>query len=329
MKVDLKQRLRLWLKANGLMALVALVLAVIVYMTILELVSNATTRTIPIEIEREPGLALMAVRPATAEVTFRGALTEFQQLDRSDLRFAVRVPRGMSEAGVARLSLRPRNLKGVAGLRVMNIQPSEVEITFDHQGEREFPIAPPILDGKPFRGRAEAEYTPRTAVVRGARLQLDRLHNAGVTLQMVPVNVDGRVQGFSRQAPILPPEEAWSPEISPATVQVKVTIVPDNIQREFGDIPVRLTHLADQTNAVGWRVEPASVKVRLTGWVEALGSISSHVIRVYADFPGAAASSAGATNMLPLRVLLPQGATVEEVVAEPAEVRLAFDAQNE
>jgi hypothetical protein len=324
MKVDLQQRVVLWAQENGVMALLALLLAVFVYLTILELVSNTTTRTVAVEVERESGVALMAVRPATVQVTFRGALNEFQQLDRADLRMTVKGLRIRSDEGIVRVPLKRGNLRGAAGLRVVNIEPPVVEITFDHQGEREFAIAPPPIEGKPFRGHAEVDYTPKTAVVRGARLQLDRLHDAGVTLQMEPVNVDGRVQGFTRRAPILPPADAWQPEIAPESVTVKVNIVPDNIQREFADIPVRLALLPGPTNLLR-RVQPAAVTVRLTGWAEALQDIATNAIRVYAELPAADASVP--TNPIPLRVLLPPGTTVEEVITLPDAVRLAAPAE--
>lgn len=318
MKLDFQKRLRLWLEENGLIALIALILAVLVYLTILELVSNTTTRTLPVEIEREPGLALMAVRPARVEVTFRGALAEFQRLDRAGLRVVVRHPRS-GEAGVARLAIGSRNVRGAAGLRIVSIDPAMVEITFDRQGQREFAIEVPHLEGKPFRGRAEAEYTPRTAVVRGARLQLDRLHDSGVTLKLEPINIDGRVQGFSRRVAILPPAEAWMPEIEPESVLVRINITPDNIQREFARIPVRLARLPHQTNNTAARVEPDEVTVRLTGWTEALQTLSSQVIRVYADLPEA---DRPPTNALPLQVLLPAGLAIDAVATLPETVRL-------
>lgn len=325
MKVDFRQRLLLWAGENGLMALLALVLALLVYLTILELVSNTTTRTVPVEVEREPGVALMAVRPSTVQVTFRGALNEFQHLDRADLRMLVKGLRTRSDEGKVRITLRRGHLRRAAGLRVVSIEPPEVEITFDHQGEREFAIDPPPVEGRPYRGHAEIDYVPRTAVVRGARLQLDRLHDAGVTLQLEPVSVDGRVQGFTRKAAILPPADAWQPEITPDSVTVKVGIVPDTVQREFAGIPVRLAFLAGHTNRLP-RVEPPEVAVRLTGWAEALQGIATNAIRVFAELP--ADPDAPPTNPVPLRVLLPPGAEADEIATVPDAVRLEFPAEN-
>ena len=319
MKVDVRQRVVLWVRENGLVALLATVLALLVYMTILELVSNTTTRTVPVEVEREAGMALMSVRPSTVQVTFRGALNEFQILDRSDLRMVVNGLRNHGDQGIARITLRRKNLRGAGSVRVVSVEPSEIEVTFDHQGEREFTIAPPKVEGRPYRGHAEVEFTPRTALVRGARLQLDRLHEAGVTLQLDPVNVDGRVQGFSLNVPILPPEDAWQPEIDPATVALKISIVPDNVLREFTGVQVHLATPAGRTNCLP-RVEPPEVTVRLTGWAETLQGVTTNTVRVLAvlpDDPGA-----NPTNPVPLRVLLPPGTVADEAVTVPEAVRL-------
>ncbi|NLN00283.1 MAG: hypothetical protein GX174_00050 [Lentisphaerae bacterium] len=319
MKVDVRQRVVLWVRENGLVALLATVLALLVYMTILELVSNTTTRTVPVEVEREAGMALMSVRPSTVQVTFRGALNEFQILDRSDLRMVVNGLRNHGDQGIARITLRRKNLRGAGSVRVVSVEPSEIEVTFEHQGEREFTIAPPKVEGRPYRGHAEVEFTPRTALVRGARLQLDRLHEAGVTLQLDPVNVDGRVQGFSLNVPILPPEDAWQPEIDPATVALKISIVPDNVLREFTGVQVHLATPAGRTNCLP-RVEPPEVTVRLTGWAETLQGVTTNTVRVLAvlpDDPGA-----NPTNPVPLRVLLPPGTVADEAVTVPEAVRL-------
>jgi YbbR domain-containing protein len=150
MKVDVRQRVVLWVRENGLVALLATVLALLVYMTILELVSNTTTRTVPVEVEREAGMALMSVRPSTVQVTFRGALNEFQILDRSDLRMVVNGLRNHGDQGIARITLRRKNLRGAGSVRVVSVEPSEIEVTFDHQGEREFTIARAKVEGRPL-----------------------------------------------------------------------------------------------------------------------------------------------------------------------------------
>lgn len=319
MKVNLRTRLRLWANENGWLALISAAVAVGIFFTVREIVSYTETLSIAVEVERDAGFALMAVRPASVRVTFRGALSELRQLDRRDPRVIVRAPRDGSSGGNERIRLRPRNLRGVAGIRVASIEPAFVDITFDHQGEREFAIAPPRLEGRPLRGRAEVDYSPRTAVVRGARLQLDRLHDLGVTLQVEPVNVDGRVQGFSKRVAILPPADAWMPEIVPSEVTVKIAIAPDDSVRDFAGVPVRLESGGEPAHGV-YAAEPAAVTVRLAGWSEALRDITTNALRVYAACP--AATAPAASNAVPLRVFLAPGLQVESVATIPAAVRL-------
>jgi hypothetical protein len=319
MKISFRTRLRLWVNENGWLALISAAVAVGIFFTVREIVSYTETLTIAVEVERDAGFALMAVRPASVRVTFRGALSDLRQLDRRDPRMIVRAPRDGSSGGHARIRLRPRNLRGAAGIRVVSIEPSFVDITFDHQGEREFAIAPPALEGRPLRGHAEVEYTPRTAVVRGARLQLDHLHDLGVTLQVEPVNVDGRVQGFSKRVAILPPADAWMPEIVPAEVNVKIVIAQESSVREFSGVPVRLESDGEPAHET-YAAEPAAVTVRLAGWAETLRDIPTNALRVYAACPAPAAPAA--SNAVPLRVFLSPGLQVENVATIPPAVRL-------
>ncbi|MDD5706092.1 MAG: hypothetical protein PHR35_09210 [Kiritimatiellae bacterium] len=315
MRVDLKIRLLLWLSANWLLALISLGVAVVVYFTVRENISYTDTRTVAVTVDHEDGLALTAIRPASVRVTFRGSLNELRQLDRRDPRFVLRPPRAGAAGGTEHKELRQRHLRGASGLRIVMIDPPVVEITFDHQGEREFAIAPPVLQGRPLRGRAEVDYTPRTAIVRGARLQLDRLHGAGISLQPEPVNVEGRVQSFTQRVAIMPPEDAWQPEIVPAEILVRIDIIPESAQREFDGVPVRLA-LPTRPSPGGTIVAaPPLVKVRLTGLSETLQGLTTNDLRVYADGDDTAVE-------VPLRVFLPAGIALDSAVTDPPSVRL-------
>ncbi len=328
MKTEIKKRAMAWLHENGMLAGISVTVAIVGFFTIRENISYTETRTVTVDVERESGMALMAVRPASVKVTFRGSLNELRQLDRRDPRVILKAPRGGPGAGTVRMTLRPRHLRGTAGLRVAAIEPSEVSITFDHQGEREFPIAPPMLEGKPLRGRAEVDYSPRTAIVRGARLQLDNLHNQGVNLQLERVNVDGRVQGFSQTVAILPPEDAWLPEITPSEVTVHVDIKPDLTMRTFTNVPVRLELSTPSTVTNGvFAPDPPTVKVTLSGWSDSLRRIRPEQLHVYAVLPGKTTNVS--TNRpspveVPLSVLLPPGLEAAKASTEPETVTIAL-----
>jgi hypothetical protein len=103
-------------------------------------------------------------------------------------------------------------------------------------------------------------------------------------------------------------------------VALKISIVPDNVLREFTGVQVHLATPAGRTNCLP-RVEPPEVTVRLTGWAETLQGVTTNTVRVLAvlpDDPGA-----NPTNPVPLRVLLPPGTVADEAVTVPEAVRAA------
>lgn len=327
MRADLRTRLRFWLRRQWQVLLISGGLAIFVFYTVRANISYSETRNVPVEVEREPGLALMAVRPASVRITFRGALSELRQMSRQDVQVLVKPPRDGLSGGTARMRLTRRQVRGAAGSRVVSIEPGDVLLTFDHEGEREFAIASPQIEGRPLRGRVEIDYSPRVARVRGARMQLDNLHDSGVQLQPEPINVDGRVQSFTRRVAIQPPADAWMPEIVPAEIVVKVDIVPDNAVRLIEAVPVRIALPPGEGEGTPSPAacEPAVVGVRLVGRAEVLRDVPPEALRVYADLADTAGGAV--TGAVPLRVLLSGDFQVDGLAAEPPVVRLLPAAQ--
>jgi YbbR domain-containing protein len=315
---DTRGRVAEWLAAEWREVLLSLLLACVIFFTVRENISNIATYPVDVEIERDPGMAVMAVRPMSVRVTFRGALSELRALDPRNLRVLVRTPRPDRIGGTVRVVLHGRNVRGRGSTRVVGLDPAEVQISFDHQGEREFAVAPPATEGAPLRGRAEVSYEPRTVRVRGARLQLDQIHAEGTRLQTEAVDVEGRAQSFVRRVRVVPPAGAWMPEILPDAVTATVTIVTERAMREFSGVPVRVAGPAGAATA-GLTADPARVNLRVTGRAEALRELLPEDLCVFADVADPTAASTGA---VPVRVFLPPGAAAESAVAVPDAVRL-------
>lgn len=318
MKADLSLRIRNWLRQSWQIASLSLIAAVVIFYTVRENISYTETIALPVVVEREPGLAVMSVRPPTVRVTFRGSISDVRQLVHRDMQVSVRTPRNGTSGGTTPVELKAGNVRGGRGGRVIAIEPQVVHVNFDHQGEMEFPVQPPAISGRPLRGRTELSYMPHAARLRGARMQLEALHANGLALQTEPVDVDGRVQGFSTRVAILPPPDAWMPEIVPPEVLVKVEILPDNAVRLLENVPVLLAVAGHP----GERIvpDPAIVTVRLLGREENLRELDPEAVRAYAACP--ADFDTRSTNTVPLNVYLPSGAVVEGVEAVPAAVRL-------
>ncbi len=319
MKPTRSQRLVEWLRRDWRELVLSVLVAIVIFFTVRGNISHAVSYTVEVDVEREPGMAIMSVRPASVRVTFRGALSDLRTLDVRSLRAVVRPPRGAASAGSERVRLHGRNIHGRGSARAVDIQPSEVLLSFDHQGEREFSVAPPPTEGQPLRGQASVAYTPHTVRVRGARLQLDQLHAKGVTLQTEPIDLEGRAQSFVRSVRVLPPAEAWMPEVDPAAVTATVTIVTEREIREFAEVPVRVAPPPGFAGSLS--PSPAHVTLRLGGRPEVLRGLAAGDLHVFADVP----TSDAVTGAVPVRVALPPGSLVDSVVAEPEAVRLRLE----
>ena len=295
--------------------LAALIVAVIVFYTVRSKISHTTTLAVPVESEKEPGLAVLAVDPFAVRVTFRGAYTDLQQLSARDLRVRLR-PHATASGGSERVRVRARDVHGrSAGVRVVGIEPDTVTLAFDRQDEMTLPLAEPPIEGHPLRGRVELEYAPRQVSVKGARGQLQELKAADYHMQTEPINVVGCLQSFTKMVRIVPPGATWQTEITPAEVTVKVNIITEQSTRELRDLPVLVTTPAGRKGM--WQVEPPTVQVRLTGRVEVVQSVAPESLVVTVD---ARRASSDEPMMLPVLIHRSADLPLDAVESDPPSV---------
>ena len=295
----------------------ALVVAVIVFYTVRSKISDTVTLSVPVEAEKEPGLAVLRAEPFSVRVTFRGAYTDLQQLGLRELRVLLR-PGANASGGSERVRVRSGDVRGhPGGARVVGVEPESVLLTFDRQDEMMLPVAPPPVEGKPLRGRVELDYSPRMVLVKGARRQLQEWKAADFHLQTQPVNVEGCVQSFTKNVAIATPGAAWQAEVTPREVSVKVNIATEQSTREMRDVPVLMAAPASRKGT--WQVLPPTVLVRLTGRAEVVQAITPESLAVLVDARRAPADEPIVT---PVLVHLPPGVTLDAVECDPAAVVL-------
>ena len=293
----------------------ALVLAVIVFYTVRSRISDTVTLSVPVEAEKEPGLAVLKAEPFSVRVTFRGAYADLQQLGLREMRILLR-PKANASGGSELVRVRDGDIRGrPGGARVVGIEPDSVLLTFDRQDQMMLPVARPPVEGKPLRGRVELDYSPRMVMVKGAHRQLQEWKTADFHLQTQPINVEGCVQSFTKNVEIATPGAAWQAEVTPHEVSVKVNIITEQSTREMRDVPVLLTVPASRKGL--WQVLPPVVQVRLTGPGEVVDAITPETLLVMVD---ARRASADEPTLAPVQVHLPPGVTLDAVECEPAEV---------
>jgi len=303
------------LLADGRWKLAALVAATLVFYAVRSRISYTSTVTVPVEVEREPGLAVLSAEPFSVRVTFRGAFADVQALNNREMRVRLK-PHAGASGGSERVRVRSGDIRDrQPGARVTDIQPSTVLLTFDRQGQVVLPLAEPVVEGKPLRGRVELDYAPRTVTVNGAQRQLEAMKEQGYRVQTEPVDVDGRVQSFTKTVRLVPPAGVWQADLAPPQATVKVNIVTEQSTRELRDLPVLA--VAPAGRRVVWQVAPAAVLVRLTGRAEVVQAVDADAATVFVD---ARKLGPGEVALLPVRIHLPPEVALDAVAAEPSAV---------
>ncbi|MCE9614602.1 MAG: hypothetical protein K8T26_10020 [Lentisphaerae bacterium] len=288
-------------RQNWELKLLALLLAVVTYYAIRGATGYEVEYAVPVEVDVEPGLAVLAMNPDQVQVRFRGSQDDLLKLDQKRLKAKVRV-REENLGGLPRpVPITGRDIEGAPGVSVVMVDPPEVMITFDREVETTFSVARPTTIGEPLLGRAELQYSPTSVTIRGPRTRIAELTAEGHDQVIAdPVDVDGRVESFSKRVRVRPQGGNWASKIDPAEITVQVSIIKKSTIRAWEQVPVRT--IREGTAAGRLAVEPATVEISLEGRSELLENVSEHDISVFVDCVGLVM---GQTNEVPVQVHLP------------------------
>jgi YbbR domain-containing protein len=309
-----------WLKNffahNWLLKLLAVVMAVLIFYAIRSATSDEVTYEVPVEIKLEEDIAVHSQDPMTAKVTFRGAQEDLRRLDVKQIKAVVQS--NASDPGESeRVTISSRNITGASGVMVKKISPETVTLTYDREITKKFNIAEPKLIGAPLMGKAAIEFEPKFVIIRGSRRKLEKMESDVLT---EPVDVDGRVESFTKSVRVLPPVDTWVSSIEPGEITVKVNIVTESASRELLDVPVLA--VVEPGIAANVRFQPEMVKVTLHGRPEILDKIRDNDVKAFADCSMIGIS---ATNV-PVIVFIPQAQDIS-TAADPEFVTVICDKQ--
>lgn len=310
-----------WIIDDWIWKVISVLVAMLIFFSVRETVSHTYTVLIPVEAETHGDTAVESVQPMTVSVTFRGTAADIQRIQFAPEKLAIAIePTEISEGGQD-IRLSSRNVKGAPNLRVDSIEPSVVNVQMDWQADVEFQVAEPPQKGKPLRGTAHLDYSPKTVRLRGAARSLEKMKEAGLMIATEPVDVDGRVQSFNKTVKILSPGGLRLWEISPAEVQVDVNIVQQETERVASNLWVNVVQ--SKRDDMRYRADPLFVNVKFKGRSDALEALDLGDVRVYAEETGHIINGgAGVTNRVPLRVMIPVTNSVDSITIEPDAVLL-------
>jgi hypothetical protein len=300
-------RLRRFFSNNAGMKMLAVVLAALSFYAIRRETGLEFPYDVPLEVVVEPGIAVLEKEPSTLEVTFRGSPEDHQQLERKRIKAVIK-PKTVSLSGSESVTVTPRDIKGATGVTVVKIKPPVVTLTFDREAEKPIQVAKPRITGTPLIGHAEVEYDQKLVTLRGPRLRLQGLE----TVSTEPIDVDGRVESFTRTVRVLSPSDKWVSEIEPGEITVRVKIITEMVSHSWTNVPVLAAKMPG--SAVAVRFVPPSVDVILTGRPEVIDTVRTNSMSVFVNCRD---TDLLTTNLLPVQVYLPPGSEVRASIDPP------------
>jgi YbbR domain-containing protein len=308
------ETLRNVLLNNWALKVLAIILALITYQSIKDTISFEVSFELPVEVEVEEGIAILNQDPRSVEVTFQGSQDDLGRLSHGQMKAVIR-PKATNPSGSELLTITPSNIEGASGVIVVKIEPKDVKLTFDRETEKKVSIAKPKVIGTPLIGKVELDYEPKTATIKGPKGRLDEKN----ILDTEPVDVDGRVQSFTKKVRILPPADAMVTEIDPSEVEVKVSIVTDTVSRNWTNVPV--TAMTQPGAGHSITVDPPTVSIQLHGRKELIAEIKDKVLSAFVD---CMPLKPGSSKKLPVHVYMPFGPDLTATVSpETVKVTMA------
>jgi hypothetical protein len=272
-----KETLIKMFRENLVIKLLALALATASIYSIQRITNQIDEFEVPIQVEVEPGMAILRQDARFAYITCRGSREDLRRLDQSQLRLTVRT-KTTGTAGTEIIPIGLRNVQGVPrSVTLTKVRPNLLTLAFDREIEKQISVARPELVGRPALGRAEVDFSPKIVTVRGPQQLLADLK----IMQTKPLDVENATVSFSRELPILTDDETGVWEVIPQNITVRVNIVTEAISREWQGLPVLI--LRNPETGLVFTPTPPAVDVNLLGSPQTVNAIKPQDIRVFID----------------------------------------------
>jgi YbbR domain-containing protein len=299
---------------NKGLKLVSLVLAAVTWYYIQDVTSyEGVIRDITVDIVAPEGWKPR--KSYDVAVALRGSQSDILNLDKSQISVVADISKRSADY-IMQVELNPSSVQTPRAVRVVDIMPSEIQVSLDRGGETEVTVEVNKV-GEPAQGFSLDGVTVNPDVVKisGARYLLDRITNVFTR----SVDLDGRTRSFSRTVALeLPREVSEDPiEINPAEVTLNFTITEITMDRLIDQVPVRLMLPPGRTSQ--FVLDPATVNITLQGRVNIISNLAEQAVNAFVNINSTALT--GETLELPVEVTT--GASgVKVLQVEPATVRL-------
>ena len=307
--------MKAFLLHNPGLKILALLTAIVSWMAIQETISfEVAVPDIPLEIRVGEGWAVLRQSEHTVRATFKGSQDDIRQMDPKQIKAIVDL-RTNSIAGSGEIVVELSAIKAPRNVRPIRVEPDRVQVSLDREQEKKVPVQSRAV-GKPFSGEVEALICePAIVTLRGPAQQLQQTE----WVYTESVDVEGRVESFTKRCRVMMPSDTWTPIIEPPEVQVNVVISERTETVEWDNVPVTVLVKPQEL----WTVEvmPTKVRVVLSGAPETLENLQAVAPKAFVE---CLELNPSLTYDLPVQVVLPPGKAVSAAV-EPQTVRVVVN----
>lgn len=275
--------LRAWLRSaifdNGSIKIVALVLAITVF--ILVNTGDAVINvSVPIMYTMPEDRVLVSQPVKEVRLAISGSwrrIKRFHEREIGDIHIDLR------KADAGEYVLNKSMFKLPPGIKLVSWDPRSIRLEFEKRVTESVPVVVPT-EGKPIKGYTVSSITtvPSQVTIRGAKSAVKRTESVFAT----KVSLNGRRESFTQEVSLITTERFV--DIEQPTVTVRVEIAEELVTRTFKDVAISVRG-ANMTDAQLSRftTDPKTVDVTLTGPLLAVDKVTAQslvaYIRVFPD----------------------------------------------
>lgn len=290
--------------------LLSLALAVLLWFMIAGQKEAERSLRIPLEFQNIPErLELVDPPPSSVDVRVRGPSGSLGQVRAGDIVAVLDL--GTARSGRRLFHLMPEDVSAPSGLRVVQVLPATVALTFEPAATKMVPIVP-VIEGDPADGYVVGAVTasPPTARVIGPESALERLTEATTE----PVSIEGVTASIRERVNVgLASEAARLQNVQTALIVVEILRAP--AERVLSGVPVQVRNLRERARA---DVTPETVEVAVKGAAAAVERLDAASVNLFVDLSGL---GRGSYN-LPVRVEPTNQFSVTKVAPDQVRVRV-------
>ncbi len=332
---EMRRKLQFWIRANGWFALASLGIATFIFLLVRETLMFSQITTLKVDVLIQDGEKRISgvAEPSEIKVQVWGKEADVNNFVRETKTAQLRIQKSKvnddASGNGGSVKINPR--RDIPNARKFGVLVSptgngRVKVTFDDPGEVEFKIAEPVVKGVPHHRTVKSvDYNPKVAKVRGGKTRLSTLKEL-FKLELDSIDVQDRADDYIGVARIrIPPEMGGDVNLVDVTeAEVRVTFEKREKTKTFTKLPVRFSIAPGTVIPAGSVLDPLLVSATVTGYDESVDALSNSLVTAYAVIPGPFTLNLapGATNTLPVEIVVPHNSEIWNTECSPPTVRL-------